>query len=68
MKALDENISFDIEDFLKKHPTTTTEDSSKEIAAIDPISLINNSKAPGTQIDVSILIPSAILNMLQSLS
>ncbi|KAI3747270.1 hypothetical protein L6452_09724 [Arctium lappa] len=44
MKPLDENLSFDVEDFLKKQATTTMLDSPEEIAAIDPVSLVDNSK------------------------
>ncbi|KAJ9541389.1 hypothetical protein OSB04_027895 [Centaurea solstitialis] len=44
MKPLDENLSSEVEDFLKKQATTTMLDSPEEISAIDPISLVNNSK------------------------
>ncbi|KVI08438.1 Sas10 C-terminal domain-containing protein [Cynara cardunculus var. scolymus] len=44
MKPLDENLSFEVEDFLKKQATTTVLNSPEEMAAIDPSSLINNSE------------------------
>ncbi|KAI7758228.1 hypothetical protein M8C21_018750 [Ambrosia artemisiifolia] len=49
MKPLDENLSSDIEDFLKNHATTKTEDSRMEIETVDSISLINNSNTTETQ-------------------
>ncbi|KAI3794700.1 hypothetical protein L1987_37333 [Smallanthus sonchifolius] len=49
MKPLDENLSFDIEDFLKNHATMKMEDSPMEIAAVESISLINNSTTTETQ-------------------
>ncbi|XP_071705513.1 protein THALLO [Rutidosis leptorrhynchoides] len=64
MKSLDENhLCFDVEDFLKKRPKTTTttmvdspspkNEIAAAAAAIDPISLKNNSQTTttGTQID-----------------
>ena len=69
MKPLDESLSSEVEDFLKKHATTAMLDSPEDIAAIDPISLVDNSKTTvvpaETQKEVSILILSASLNMLQ---
>ncbi|KAJ0840049.1 putative sas10 domain-containing protein [Helianthus annuus] len=49
MKPLDENLSSDIEDFLKNHATAKTEDSPMEIEAVESISLINNSSTTETQ-------------------
>ncbi|PWA91951.1 Sas10 C-terminal domain-containing protein [Artemisia annua] len=50
MKPVDENLSFEVEDFLKKHATTTTTvDSPMEIEAIDSNPVISNSETPKTQ-------------------
>ncbi|KAJ0703356.1 putative sas10 domain-containing protein [Helianthus annuus] len=49
MKPLDENLSSDIEDFLKNHATAKTEDSPMEIEAVESISLINDSSTTETQ-------------------
>ncbi|MFS8008535.1 putative sas10 domain-containing protein [Helianthus anomalus] len=45
MKPLDENLSSDIEDFLKNHATAKTEDSPMEIEAVESISLVNNNSS-----------------------
>ncbi|KAM0038382.1 putative sas10 domain-containing protein [Helianthus debilis subsp. tardiflorus] len=49
MKPLDENLSSDIEDFLKNDATAKTEDSPMEIEAVESISLVNNSSTTETQ-------------------
>ncbi|KAK9062350.1 hypothetical protein SSX86_019536 [Deinandra increscens subsp. villosa] len=50
MKPLDENLSVDVEDFLKNHSTTKMEeDPPIEIAAVDSTSLINNSNSAAIQ-------------------
>ncbi|KAK1410876.1 hypothetical protein QVD17_37417 [Tagetes erecta] len=49
MKPLDENLSFDVDDFLKNHATTKKEDSPMETAAVDSIALINNSSITETE-------------------
>lgn len=50
MKPVDENLSFEVEDFLKKHATTTTTvDSPMEIEAIDSNPVISNSEKTKTQ-------------------
>ena len=65
MKPVDENLSFEVEDFLKKHATTTTTvDSPMEIEAIDSNPVISNSETPKTQKEVSILKLCASFNML----
>ncbi|XP_076912910.1 protein THALLO-like [Bidens hawaiensis] len=51
MESLDENVSTDIEDFLKNHATTKPEDSHMEIETVDPIALVNNSNVTETQKD-----------------